>query len=372
MSDSDPLLPSPIQPSPKTIQNIVFGALLIILFVLVCRLFAPFFTVLLWSILFYILAVPIYQKITKNMNFTTHGGKIVRNLLAAAFSLGTIIVILLPLAFVGFQFFRQIMELIRMARDFFIDKPGAVNDTLEYLSDLIGDLTSGMIVIRPDEIQRRIVLILSASLQNLLQISSTVARDVGSFLVGLVFMLFCLFFFYMDGAYLSRIVLHIIPIRKEYVTALVGKFKEITRNLFLGYIMVGLVQAVLAYIVFTIFQVRGALVFAGLVLICSFIPMFGAGLVWFPLGMVRVLGGNVVGGIVFLIVSSIVISTLDNFLRPLFLQHRIQLHPLFIFVSILGGVTVFGFNGLVLGPMLVILFLTVLDLFLTEHDINLD
>jgi predicted PurR-regulated permease PerM len=367
MSDSDPL-----QPSPKTIQNIVFGAILIILFILVCQLFAPFFTVLLWSILFYILATPIYQKITKKMNFATPWGKIVRNLLAAAFSLGTIVVILIPLAFVGFQFFRQIMELIRMARDFFIAKPGAVHDTLEYLSELIGDLTSGMIVIRPDEIQRRIVQILSASLQNLLQISSAVAKDVGSFLVGLVFMLFCLFFFYMDGTYLSRIALHIVPIRKEYVVALVGKFKEITRNLFLGYIMVGLVQAVLAYFVFTIFQVRGALVFAGLVLICSFIPMFGAGMVWFPLGMVRLLGGNVAGGIVFLVVSGIVISTLDNFLRPLFLQHRIQLHPLFIFVSILGGVTVFGFNGLILGPMLVILFLTVLDLFLTEHDINLD
>lgn len=359
-------------PPPKTVQDIVFGAILVILFILVCRLFAPFFTVLLWSILFYVLATPIYQKVTKNMNFSTHRGKILKNILAALFSLGTIILILIPLSFVVFQFFRQIMELIRQAREFFISKPGAVDDALEYISDLVRDLTSGMILIRPDEIQRRIVQILSASLQHLLQISSTVARDVGSFLVGMVFMIFCLFFYYMDGAYLSRLVLHIIPIRKEYITALVGKFKEITRNLFLGYIMVGLVQAVLAYIVFTVFQVRGSLVFAGLVLVCSFIPMFGAGLVWFPLGLIRILGGNIAGGVVFLIVSGIFISTLDNFLRPLFLQHRIQLHPLFIFVSILGGVTVFGFNGLVLGPMLVILFLTVLDLFLTEHDINLN
>jgi predicted PurR-regulated permease PerM len=354
------------------VQNIVFGAILVTLFILVCRLFEPFFTVLLWSVLLYILAAPVYQRVTKNMNFSTFWGKILKNILAASFSLGTIILILIPLSFVVFQFFRQIMEMIRQVRDSFIVKPGVINESLEYISRLVEDLTSGMVVIRPDEIQRRIIALLSASLQNLLQISSALARDVGSFLVGMVFMLFCLFFFYMDGAYLSRIALHVIPIRKEYITALVGKFKEITRNLFLGYIMVGLVQAVLAYIVFTIFRVRGSLVFAGLVLICSYIPMVGAGLVWFPLGMVRILSGNVVGGIVFLIVSGIVISTLDNFLRPLFLQRRIQLHPLFIFVSILGGVTAFGFNGLVLGPILVILFLTVLDLFLTEHDINLD
>ncbi|MDR1862570.1 MAG: AI-2E family transporter [Treponema sp.] len=359
-------------PPPKTIQNFVFGALLIILFILVCRLFAPFFTVLLWSILFYILGAPVYHRITGKMNFSTYRGKILQNILAASFSLGTIILILIPLAFVVSQFFRQIMELIRLARDFFSSKPEIVNDALESVSELIGDLTSGMIVIRPDEIQRRIILVLSSSLQTLLQISSTVARDVSSFLVGMVFMLFCLFFFYLDGAYLSRIVLHILPIRKEYITALVGKFKEITRNLFLGYIIVGLIQAVMAYIIFSLFGVRGALVFAALVLVCSFIPMFGAGLVWFPLGVLRIIAGNVLEGIVFLIVSGFFISTLDNFIRPLFLHHRIQLHPLFIFVSILGGVAAFGFNGLVLGPILVILFLTVLDMFLTEHNINLE
>jgi predicted PurR-regulated permease PerM len=195
---------------------------------------------------------------------------------------------------------------------------------------------------------------------------------VGTFAINMVFMVFCLFFFYLDGAYLSRLFLHIFPIRKEYISALVGKFKEITRNLFLGYIMVALVQAVVAYIIFSIFHIPGTLVFAGLIMICSFIPMVGAGLVWIPLGIGIILGGDMVRGIVFLLVSGVFISLLDNFLRPIFLQNRIQLHPLIIFVSILGGVTAFGFNGLVLGPMIVILFLTVLDLFLTEHKIDVE
>jgi predicted PurR-regulated permease PerM len=56
----------------------------------------------------------------------------------------------------------------------------------------------------------------------------------------------------------------------------------------------------------------------------------------------------------------------------MFLRDRIQLHPLIIFFAILGGVTAFGFNGLILGPMIVILFLTVLDLFLTEHKMEDD
>jgi predicted PurR-regulated permease PerM len=100
--------------------------------------------------------------------------------------------------------------------------------------------------------------------------------------------------------------------------------------------------------------------------------MIGGGLVWLPLGLIRVLTGNVVNGVLFLIVSGLFISLLDNILRPMFLKDRIQLHPLIIFFAILGGVSVFGFNGLILGPMIVILFLTVLDMFLIEHKIGED
>ncbi|MFP3089051.1 AI-2E family transporter [Treponema sp. TIM-1] len=356
----------------KAVQNSVFVAILIILLVIVFRLFAPFFTVLLWSTLLYILLSPLHQRVVKKIKTSGIKGMICKNIWAGIFSLGTVILILIPLFFVASQFFRQITELIRLARDTFNHNPGIIRDMLEKISEFIRDITSDQIIISADEIQRRIVAYLSSSLQNLIQMSSSLARDVGSFLFGLVLMIFSLFFFYMDGAYLSRLVLHAIPIRKEHITALVGKFKDITRNLFFGYIMVSLVQAIMAYIVFVIFQVKGALVFAGLTLICAFIPMFGAGLVWLPIGVIRILNGEILKGILFLIISGFFISTLDNFLRPIFLQNRIQLHPLIIFFAILGGVSVYGFNGIIVGPMVVILFLTVLDLFLTEHMIKPD
>jgi predicted PurR-regulated permease PerM len=364
--NGEPLLPS------KTIQNIVFGAILILLFIAVCRLFAPFFSVLLWSILFYVLFVPLHQRITGKMNFSGLRGFVLKNIMAGVFSLGTLVLIAGPISFVASRLFRQITDLIHLARNYFGANPEFFSDVLEHVSRLIYDFSSGVVVVSAGDIQDRIMSFLGLSLQSVIRISGGIARNVGSFAAGLVFMLFCLFFFYLDGPYLSRLVLHIIPIKKDYISALVGKFKDITRNLFLGYIMVALVQALMAYIIFTIFAVRGSLVFAVLVLFCSFLPMFGAGLVWLPMGIVRVISGNVVGGIVFLAVSGFFISTLDNFLRPIFLQNRIRLHPLFIFVSILGGVVTFGFNGLILGPMVIIFFLTVLDLFLTEHKINID
>jgi predicted PurR-regulated permease PerM len=165
-------------------------------------------------------------------------------------------------------------------------------------------------------------------------------------------------------------VLNNFPIREEYLATLVKKFMDIIKNLFLGYIMVAIVQAVLAYIIFVIFRINGAMVFACLTFICVFIPMFGGAIIWLPIGVSIILSGELFRGVLFLIISGIFISLLDNIFRPLFLQDRIQLHPLIIFFAIMGGVSAYGFNGIILGPMAVILFLTVLDLFLTEHHIE--
>ena len=352
------------------IQNVVFGVILILLFMLVCQLLAPFFTVLLWSCMFYVILSPLYRKIAKNLSFTKRRDAIIRRVLAAGFAIGSVILILVPLIFVGSQFLRQIVELIRLVRDTFTSKPAMLTDIFAYASELIEDLSAGQIIINPVSIQRQIISMLSSSLQNLLQLSSNIAMNIGNFLFSLVLMVFSLFFFYMDGTYLSSLLLHAIPIRKEYLKALVQKLSDITRNLVLGYIMVALVQAFMGFIIFTIFQVKGALVFAVLTFVCVFIPMVGGSLVWFPLGLLRIINGDMVGGVIFWFVSGVFISLLDNFVRPMFLQDRIQLHPLIIFFSILGGISVFGVNGLILGPMLVILFLTVLDLFLTEHKMT--
>jgi predicted PurR-regulated permease PerM len=355
-----------------SIQAYVFGALLLLLFVMVCRLFAPFFTVLLWSTLLYVLVSPLHHRVIGNLDFSSVKGRILKNFWAAVFALGTAVLIMIPLSFIASLFSRQIVELMRYIRELFNQRPDGLSDLFNSLSAFIADISQDQILVSGAEIERWLLDSLSGGLQQLISLSSTVARNIGTFFVGLVLMVFSLFFLYADGPYLSRLVTHAIPIRRAYMRTLTGKFMDITRNLFLGYILVALIQAALAYVIFTLFRVSGALVFAGLTFICVFIPMIGGGLVWLPLGLIRIITGNVWNGIIFLIVSGLFISLLDNILRPMFLKDRIQLHPLIIFFAILGGVSVFGFNGLILGPMIVILFLTVLDMFLIEHRINED
>ncbi|MDR2659506.1 MAG: AI-2E family transporter [Spirochaetaceae bacterium] len=359
-----------IKPNPKTIQNIVFGIVLIALFLLVCRLFAPFFTILLWSIFLFVIINPLHKYITKNIDFSKPKGKFLKNILAGVFSLGTTLIVLIPILFVMSQITHQVMELVNIVRQTFHNNPSILHEVLQRLSEFISELSANQVNISANDIQQHLILIMNSGINNILGFSKSIALNISSFAVSLVFMLFCLFFFYLDGAYLSGLVLNNFPIKEEYITKLVKKFKDIIKNLFLGYVMVAVIQAVLAYIIFAIFNIKGAMVFACLTFICVFIPMFGGAIVWMPLGISIILSGNPLRGILFLIVSGIFISLMDNIFRPLFLQDRIQLHPLIIFFSIMGGVKAYGFNGIILGPMAVILFLTVLDMFLTEHHLE--
>jgi predicted PurR-regulated permease PerM len=297
-------------------------------------------------------------------------GSLAHYFFAAAFSLVIAVVILIPLFFVGAQIAKQLLELWHYVIDVFRQNPLFLQEMFDKVAEFLNNLTFDQLNIMPLDIQNKALSMLNTGMQYALSFSRDMTMGIGQFIIGFVFTIFSLFFFFLDGSQLASLFTGIIPIRKDYISALVTKFKSIAKNLVLGYIMVALLQTVLAYIIFMLFSVKGALVFAALTFVCVFIPMFGGAIVWLPLGVVRIISGDITGGILFLIVSGICISLLDNVFRPIFLQDRIQLHPLIIFFSIIGGITAFGFNGIILGPMVVILFLTVLDLFLNEQEIE--
>ena len=360
----------PDKPLHRPIQSYVFGAILVLLFLAVCRLLAPFFTALLWSTLLYIMINPLHRRLIRNINFDTLKGKILRNLWAGVFTLGTLVIIFIPFSLVVSLFLRQLVEAGHGILEFLNKRPEYLNELFERIAEFIHDVSAGQINMTADNIMLQTKTAIANELQRMVLLSSNIVRNIGVLSINLLIMMFSTFFFYADGPYLARLVLRAIPIKNEYISTLTRKFVDITRNLFFGYILVSLLQAVVAYIIFTIFSIKGALVLSVLTFLLLFVPVIGATIIYIPVSILKIINGDIVGGVAFFFVSMIFISGIDNVLRPIFLKDRIQLHPLIIFFAILGGLAAFGFNGFILGPILVILFLTVLDLFLLEHEIG--
>jgi predicted PurR-regulated permease PerM len=365
--------------SGKLIQNVLFGVILVALFLLVCRMFAPFFTILLWAVLLYIIIDPLYKKIEKKINIKTRRGRFLRTMLAGTFALFSVLIVFVPLVFVIWQLYVQGIAIVNSAREYMSQHKNLITDICNSIANIINSLLAGIeagtienpvYIITADDIQNKLLSFLNGSMQAIFRFSGTVLRDAGVFLLGLVLMVFCLFFFYLDAPYLSSLVRSVVPIKNEYTAALVEKFKDIGHDLVIGYLTVAFIQSLLAFIVFSIFGVRGAFVFACLTFVCVFIPMLGGALVWLPIGIVRILSGDVFGGILLTVVAGVCISLFDNVLRPFLLRDKLHLHPLVIFFSILGGLATFGFNGLILGPLVVAIFLTVLEMFRKEYHLK--
>ncbi|HBG36778.1 MAG TPA: AI-2E family transporter [Treponema sp.] len=360
----------------KTNLNTIFlFALFALFFVALVGIFYPFFYVILWASLLYILLNPLYkktqQKITQKKRFL----EIKRHALAAIFSIATLILIIGPLLLLTIQLAQQLLAVFKDIELFLRTNPTFFSDSsfIKKTIDILNDFgIENELFSQVDGLHIRAFILQTIQYYSntLLMISKNLLENTANFFVSLLFVVFALYFFYLDGAYLFSLLIKVIPINPVHMDTLAKKFSETIRGLLSGYFLVALYQGIIAFILMKIFGIKAALLFSVLLMFSSFIPLFGAGLIWLPLGIILLFTDSVIKGVLFLVLSAFFISFLDNFLRPFFLQDRIKVHPLLIFFAILGGLKIFGLNGLILGPTVVILFFAVLDMLVSFDEEN--
>ena len=345
-------------------QNFILLGIFALLLVAVILILKPFFTVILWSSLLYILISPFYRKIVNKMNPSKNGFKTKKHLLSGLFAVGTMLIIAGLLFLLGSQLISQLISFLSDVETFIKENPDffTESDIAVWIKQFLESNNIIFSWLENFDLRAQIITLVQNYSSKLFSFSTTLISGTGNFLVSFAFSVFILYFFYLDGTYLGSLLAKAIPINPIHVNKLMNKFIEVTRGLFSGYILVALYQGFVAFILMTIFGVEGSMLFSVILMFASFIPLFGAAIVWAPIGLIMCFTGPIWKGILFLILAAITISFLDNFLRPFFLKDRIKVHPLIIFFAILGGIQLFGMNGLLLGPLVIILFFTILDI----------
>jgi len=163
--------------------------------------------------------------------------------------------------------------------------------------------------------------------------------------------------------------MHLSPLGDRYETMLYERFTSTTRATLKGTLLVGLVQGSLGGIVFYLAGVQGALIWGLIMAAASIVPALGSSIVWLPAGIIALALGNVWQGLMILILGAFLISTIDNLLRPKLVGKDIQMHPLLVLFSTLGGIFWFGISGVVIGPVIAALFLAVISIY-DDHYSN--
>ena len=352
-----------------TLQNVFIFGLFILMFAIIIGMMKPFFTVILWTILLYILINPLHFKCIKKLDRTKKSFQFKRHLIAALFSAGTLLLIVGPIIGIGVVLVQQLLSFLKSVENFISENPSLFTEAgiIQTLSDITDKLNLNFVDFNSIDLKTKILQFIEQYSSKIFSMGSSLISGTGNFIVSLLFVSFALYFCFLDGRYLASLIAKAIPIKPKYMSKLMAKFAEITRHLFSGYILVALYQGTAAFLIMLIFGVQGALLFSVILMFASFIPLFGTAIVWVPVGIGIIFTDGLVKGILFLIICGICVSMLDNFLRPMFLKDRVKVHPLVIFFAILGGLKLFGLNGLILGPLVIILFFTVLDMLVNSE-----
>lgn len=169
------------------------------------------------------------------------------------------------------------------------------------------------------------------------------------------------FFMLRDGHRLREPLLAFLPLPREDLLHMAQRVANTVKAVFVGVILVGVVQGTLAGVAYALAGIPSALMWGVATIVLCMIPLLGAPLVFVPMGLLLMSQGKMLQGSLLLAFGFGVVSQIDNLLKPLVIGARTQLHTMAVFFSLLGGVLVMGPIGLFAGPMVLAMVLSLYD-----------
>jgi len=154
---------------------------------------------------------------------------------------------------------------------------------------------------------------------------------------------------------------------RDQSDVLIMRTKQVVSASVYGVVTIAIIQATLGGLAFWVLGIPSPLLWAVLMGFICMIPVAGSFLVWLPLAIYLMIMGHWTKAIILIVWGALVISTVDNFLRPKLVGTQTRLHELFVFFSVLGGISVFGLLGIVLGPVVLAITLGLLQIFQVQE-----
>lgn len=194
-----------------------------------------------------------------------------------------------------------------------------------------------------------------------------------SILLRALIALFTMYYLLKEGPDLVRKVQGLLPVSKRHEAHIINKLGEVTHAVIFGSIVVAVVQGFLGGIGFWAVGIRSPVIWGAIMSIFAVIPFLGTGVIWGPAGIMLLLEGVTGGdpsstykGIGLLVYGLLLVSTIDNVIKPRIIGDRAGLHPVMVLVGVLGGLATIGLVGFVIGPLVLALLFSTLRIYQEE------
>jgi predicted PurR-regulated permease PerM len=214
-------------------------------------------------------------------------------------------------------------------------------------------------------------LLKDASLQSSKYLATqalNLGQNTAQFFVAFALMLYLTFFFLRDGKTLVQLLVRALPLGDQREHLLLKKISAVTGATVRGNFVVALVQGALGGLMFWILDIPSPLLWGMVMVLASLIPAVGAALIWAPVAIYLLITGSVWQGVVLIGVGAGVIGLIDNILRPILVGRETKMPDYLVLLSTLGGISIFGLNGFVLGPLIAGLFISFWEIFMRDFN----
>lgn len=347
----------------QQIFGLAFFAILLFLVYQLALMFQPFLLAMVWATVLAHLLYPLYSRLTARL-----GGR--ESLAAGILTIGIMLLGVLPLIWMGGVIVREAVVLEKAIRIWVSE--GGLERLPEHLSKLPlgGEYLRGWydrLEAGPDNLEEMLISSAKSLSQFLVGGLTGFVKNVFAFFANALIMIVTLFFFFRDGRDLVAKLYELIPLDSSHKSKIFVRLDLTMRAVVKGVVVTAIVQGLLAGLAYAVLGVPVPVVLMAVTTILAPIPFGGTALVWVPVALWLLWAGPVWKGVALLVWGAGIVSTVDQVLRPLLIGHGAQIPVFLLMFSVLGGLSVYGVIGIFVGPIVVALLLTALQIYREEY-----
>jgi predicted PurR-regulated permease PerM len=334
------------------IQATVFILILLAVGGLTVFVFSPYLYPIIFALVLAVVVEPLYQLVAKP--FKKH-----RGVPAIITVLVVLVVFLIPFVFLGFSLIKELTEVYSS-----VIQNNFVFDLLNRAQAFLARIAPNVNINLAAEFSQSSRGVLTFLLEH----TVTFFSDLVGVLFGFFITLFALYYLLKDNKKLKDAVVGLSPLNDRYDMQIMKKLSLAVNSVIRGAIFIALIQGSLAALGYWIFGVPNPVIVGAMTTLAALIPAVGTVLVTIPSVIYLLVTGHYFAGLGLLIWSLFFVALVDNFIRQKLIERDIKIHPFLIFISVLGGIGVFGPFGFILGPLILSLFFALLDIYQEEFQ----
>jgi predicted PurR-regulated permease PerM len=317
------------------------------------EIMSPFFTAIAWSIVISITFYPVFAFISRRVRIRA---------IAAAMTVILILIVLIgPITYLTLMLIDEVQIVAAKIND---SNLGSLKEVVQKMNstvlfEKIRVYTGGQYLVSEKVIMENVQKMGKGLIKEFsIRISNILAA-----IIDFIFVLFTTFFLFKDGPGLLSKTKDYMPFNEEQKERIAGQIKDMIVSTVYGGVIVAIIQGILGGIAYAFMGIEAPVMWGMAMSVMSFVPLLGTFAIWGPTSLYLVIEHNYTQGIGLFLFGVFVISMVDNILKPLIIGSRTKMPTIIILFSVLGGIKLFGVIGLIMGPLITAVFISVFEIF---------